>query len=68
MAHLLIRNVEDSVRDRLRTRAEINGRSMEDELRHILQIASQEELPRGGPGTGIEDEKLRGEVRPAEPG
>lgn len=39
MAQLIVRNLEDDVRDRLRSRAERNGRSMEEEVRDILRSA-----------------------------
>src|SRR6266436_761027 len=39
MATLTIRNVDSSLKERLRTRAARNGRSMESELRHILSAA-----------------------------
>ena len=39
MAQLIVRNLEDKVRDRLRARAEANGRSMEAEVREILRAA-----------------------------
>ncbi len=43
MAQLLVRNVEEEVRDRLRQRAARHGRSMEEELRAILRAASVQE-------------------------
>ena len=39
MATLTIRNVSDDVRDKLRARADKNGRSMEAEVRAILDAA-----------------------------
>jgi plasmid stability protein len=39
MAALTVRNLPDEVRDRLRTRAAKNGRSMEAEVRAILEAA-----------------------------
>jgi plasmid stability protein len=36
MATLTVRNVDPAVKERLRVRAAHNGRSMEAELRHIL--------------------------------
>ena len=78
MAQLLIRNVEDSVRDRLRARARRHGHSMEEELRDILRQAAEAEAePRLPLGTRIaarfagldldtEFAELRGEAaRPA---
>jgi antitoxin FitA len=43
MAQLIVRNLEDAVTDRLKRRAKRNGRSMEDEVRHILRDAAKEE-------------------------
>ncbi len=42
MATLTIRNLEDSLKSRLRLRAAARNRSMEDEVRHILRAALQE--------------------------
>jgi antitoxin FitA len=39
MASLTIRNLDDSLKERLRVRAAQRGRSMEDEARHILKEA-----------------------------
>jgi plasmid stability protein len=39
MASITIRNLEDSVKSRLRVRAARHGRSMEDEARTILRAA-----------------------------
>ena len=39
MASLTIRNLEDSVKARLRVQAAQHGRSMEEEARHILRQA-----------------------------
>lgn len=43
MAQFIVRNLEDDVKARLKRRAERHGRSMEDEVRHILRNASKEE-------------------------
>jgi plasmid stability protein len=43
MAQLLVRNIEDSVRDCLRRRAARHGRSLEEELRDILRAAAARE-------------------------
>lgn len=51
MAQFVVRHLEDDVKARLKRRAERHGRSMEDEVRHILRNASKEEnrpLPRLG--------------------
>ena len=39
MSSILIRRVEDTVKNRLKTRASRNGRSMEEEARAILKAA-----------------------------
>lgn len=39
MAMMTIRNIDDTVRDKLRVRAALHGRSMEDEARAILEAA-----------------------------
>lgn len=39
MAQLVVRNLEDQVKERLRRRARLNGRSMEEEARDILRTA-----------------------------
>jgi plasmid stability protein len=41
VAQLLVRNVDDDVAARLKARARRNGRSMEDEVRHILRDAAK---------------------------
>jgi len=55
MAQLLVRNIEDTVRDRLRRRAARHGRSLEEELRDILRAAAaiEEHPPTAGLGTRI---------------
>ncbi|AYG70270.1 MULTISPECIES: plasmid stabilization protein [unclassified Rhizobium] len=44
MASMTIRNIDDSLKQRLRVRAAVHGRSMEDEARDILRsvLASNE--------------------------
>jgi plasmid stability protein len=39
MAQLVVRNIEDKVKQRLKRRAARNGRSMEEEVREILRAA-----------------------------
>jgi len=39
MASIIVRNLELSLKSQLRVRAAHNGRSMEDEVRHILRAA-----------------------------
>ena len=48
VADISIRNLEDSVRDRLRVRAASHGRSMESEVRVILTQAVTETQERPG--------------------
>ena len=43
MANLSIRNLDETLKDRLRIRAAKNRRSMENEAREILRIALSEE-------------------------
>jgi len=44
MAQLVVRNLDDEVKRRLRTRAVQRGRSMEEEVREILRDAVQEDI------------------------
>jgi plasmid stability protein len=46
MAALSIRDLDDSVKEKLRLRAARHGRSMEAEIRLILTAAATEEEPR----------------------
>lgn len=59
MAALTIRNVDDSLRDRLRVRAARHGRSMEAEVRAILQAALAEDGAPAALGTRIHQRFLR---------
>jgi antitoxin FitA len=43
MAQFIVRDLEDEVKTRLKRRAERHGRSMEDEVRHILRDAVKAE-------------------------
>ena len=43
MAQFVVRNLEEVVKTRLKRRAVRNGRSMEDEVRHILRNAAKAE-------------------------
>ena len=47
MAQLIVRNLEDDVKDRLVQRARRRGHSMEEEVRTILRDAVQEEMKPG---------------------
>lgn len=51
MAQLLVRNLEDDVKARLRIRAAEHGRSMEEEVRAILRQAVEEKPRLLGLGT-----------------
>ena len=51
MAQLLVRNLEEDVKRRLKRRAARHGRSMEEEARDILRSALKEEPRREGLGT-----------------
>jgi plasmid stability protein len=46
MAVMTIRNIDDAIKNRLRLRAAMNGRSMEEEARDILRSALSTEVPR----------------------
>ena len=51
MAQLIVRDLEEDVKTRLKRRAERHGRSMEEEARHILRNAlmqSNQAAPRLG--------------------
>ena len=43
MAQFVVRHLEDDVKARLQRQAKRHGRSMEDEVRHILRNAAREE-------------------------
>lgn len=47
MAQLIVRNIENEVKDRLAQRARRHGHSMEEEVRTILRDAVQEEMKPG---------------------
>jgi antitoxin FitA len=81
MAQFIVRDLEDTVKARLKRRAERHGRSMEEEVRDILRNAAKEEnrpLPNLGSRiaarfakTGLSDDlpELHGQApRPAEVG
>jgi antitoxin FitA len=53
VAQLVVRNLEDSVKEKLQRRAQRHGRSMEEEVREILRSAAHEEVPSAGLGTRI---------------
>jgi plasmid stability protein len=41
MAQLIVRNLEEEIKMKLKQRAQRNGRSVEDEVRHILRSAAR---------------------------
>ncbi|MBI3493816.1 MAG: toxin-antitoxin system [Acidobacteria bacterium] len=43
MAQVVVRRLEDDVKAKLQRRAKRHGRSMEDEVRHILRNAARDE-------------------------
>ncbi len=45
MAQLVVRNLEEFVKRRLKTRAKVRGRSLEGEVREILREAAAAALP-----------------------
>ena len=53
MAQVVVRQLDDEVKERLRERAARNGRSMEEEIRVILRDAVQDDGPEEGLGTQI---------------
>ena len=53
MAQLVVRNLEDAVKNRLRRRAARHGHSMEEEARDILRDALKQE---GAPARGLGSE------------
>ena len=56
MASITVRNLEDDVKQRLRVRAAVNGRSMEAEAREILKSAlATEAAPTKNLGTAIHE-------------
>ena len=54
MAQLVVRNLDEEVKVKLRRRAAAHGRSMEEEVRAILRDAVKPDArPQGGLGTEI---------------
>lgn len=43
MAQIVVRDLEEDVKEGLKRRAKRHGRSMEDEVRHILRSAAMED-------------------------
>lgn len=48
MASIVVRNIDDALKEKLRQQAARHGRSMEDEVRTILKSALTEDQPRTG--------------------
>jgi plasmid stability protein len=75
VAQIVVRNLEESVKLQIQRRAKRHGRSMEDEVRHILRDVAREKPAKRKLGTeiaelfrgiGVKLEKLpREEARPA---
>jgi plasmid stability protein len=71
MAQLVVRNLEDEVKARLKLRARRHGRSTEEEVREILRTAVKDESAQATPlgsrfrerfaGIGLEED-LRGQI------
>ena len=57
MAQIIVRNLEDSVRLKLQRRAARHGRSLEEEIRHVLCDAVKEDKGHRS-GFGTESAKL----------
>jgi len=53
MAQLVVRNLEEKVKRRLRRRAKDHGRSMEEEARMIIREAVSDKPPQEGLGTRL---------------
>ncbi len=54
MATITVRNLEEGLKRRLRIRAAVHGKSMEEEVRDILRAAlEQEPVPEKGLGSRI---------------
>ena len=52
MAQLIVRNLDADVKERLRRRAALRGRSMEEEVREILRVAASQDVE-AQPGAGL---------------
>jgi len=53
MAQLVVRNIEQDVKERLQRRAKKHGCSLEELVRDILRDAAKDERPSGGLGSEI---------------
>ena len=59
MAGMTIRNLDDQLKRRLRIRAALRGRSMEEEAREILRAALSADAHQGRPNLA---ERIRGRI------
>ena len=61
MAQILVRNLDEGVKEGLRGRARAHGRSLEAEVRDILRVAAAEPMPRDeiGPPEGLGSKIVR---------
>lgn len=64
MAQLIVRNLEEGVKRRLRSRAKSHGRSMEEEARVIIRDAVRANEPGKKEGLGTQLMKLFADVPP----
>jgi plasmid stability protein len=75
VAQLLVRNLDEEIKQRLKRRAMLRGRSMEEEVREILRAAADQDIeaqPTGlgtriarrfsGLGLAVDLSELRGEA------
>jgi plasmid stability protein len=53
MAQLVVRNIDDDVKERLQRRAKKHGCSLEELVRDILRDAAKDDRPTGGLGSEI---------------
>lgn len=67
MAQLLVRNIEEGVKARLKRRALRNGHSMEEEVRDILRAAVNKEEKKSEFGLGTELAALFADIGLDEP-
>jgi plasmid stability protein len=56
MATLTIRKLDDDLKEKLRVRAALHGRSMEAEVREILQSTLESPVPEKGFGTWLHEQ------------
>jgi plasmid stability protein len=58
MAQLIVRNLPDAAKERLKRRAKSNGRSLEAEVREILTLAPEVTPAPANVGTAFVDEVI----------